>query len=58
MQGATIVRFANTFLNTYKTEKSFIFIAIFIGDTGVADRYLLFQDRNSDKVLYLHALFH
>jgi hypothetical protein len=50
LQGASMVRFANNFLGAYKTERNFVFVAIFIGDTGVADRYLMFQKRNSEKV--------
>jgi hypothetical protein len=32
LQGASIVRFGNTFLDTYKKGKNFVFVAIFIGD--------------------------
>ena len=50
LQGASIVRFANSFLDAYKEKKNFVFVAVFIGDTGVADRYFMFQKENSEKV--------
>jgi hypothetical protein len=50
LQGASIVRFANTYLEAYKEEKDFIFVAIFISDVGQADRYLIYQTKSSDTV--------
>lgn len=50
IQGASMVRFANTFLDAYKKERNFVFVAIFISDTGVADRYFMYQEKDSNKV--------
>ena len=50
LQGASIVRFANTFLDAYKEKRNFVFVAIFIGDLGLADRYFMFQKTGSEKV--------
>ena len=49
LQGATIVRFANTFLDAFK-GKDIIFIAIFIWDNGRATRYTLFQKQDEQGV--------
>ncbi|KAH9160311.1 kinase-like domain-containing protein [Lactarius sanguifluus] len=49
LQGASVVRFANT-LDTYKNEKNFVFVAIFISSTGQADRYVLYQKKDSNDV--------
>jgi len=43
LQGAAIVRFANTFLDRFKVKKDFVLIAIFIRDADTATRYTLFQ---------------
>jgi hypothetical protein len=56
LQGASIVRFANTFLDVYKEEKNFVFVAIFISDTGVADRYFLYQTEGPSRTVRTHAL--
>jgi hypothetical protein len=55
VQGASTVRFANSFIDAYKVHKDFIFVAIFIDDAGGADRYLLFQkgSRTVCNVLYM-----
>jgi hypothetical protein len=50
LQGASIVRFANAHLEAYKKNKTFIFLAVFIAATGQADRYLLYQKRDSQEV--------
>ncbi|KAH9041661.1 kinase-like domain-containing protein [Lactarius pseudohatsudake] len=50
LQGASVVRFANTTLDTYKIEKNFVFVAIYISGDGRADRYVLYQRKGSDKV--------
>jgi hypothetical protein len=50
IQGASIVKLANTSLGAYKEKKSFIFVAIYIHNTGLTDRYLLYQKRESDTV--------
>ena len=55
LQGASTVRFANKFLDAYKKERNFIFVAIFIGDTGLVDRYLLYQREGSE--VRTHALY-
>ncbi|KAH9165865.1 hypothetical protein EDB89DRAFT_2076393 [Lactarius sanguifluus] len=50
LQAASVVRFANSFINVYKQKKSFVFVAIFISHTGLADRYLLYQRGDSRMV--------
>jgi hypothetical protein len=45
LQGASIVRFANTMLDAYKKEKNFVFVAIYIDNNGLVERYLLYQDK-------------
>ncbi|KAI9443372.1 hypothetical protein H4582DRAFT_1924231 [Lactarius indigo] len=50
LQGASIVRLANT-LDTYK-DKSFVFVAVYISSTGVAYRYILYQEKNSRTVCH------
>ncbi|KAH8987163.1 hypothetical protein EDB92DRAFT_1948697 [Lactarius akahatsu] len=50
LQAASIVRFAKSFINVYKQKKSFIFVAIFISHTRLADRYLLYQRGDSRMV--------
>jgi hypothetical protein len=49
LQGASVVRFANTKLDAYKKEKNFIFVAIFINNNGLVQRYLLYQDEEKDS---------
>ncbi|KAF8258396.1 kinase-like domain-containing protein [Lactarius quietus] len=58
VQAASIVRFANT-LDTYKKEKDFVFVAIFIFRAGVVRRTLLYQNRNKDgdKVYWKRRTF-
>ena len=48
LQGASIVRFANTMLDAYKQEKDFVFVAIYIESNGQANRYVLYQDERID----------
>ena len=55
-QGATIVRLANAHLDAYKKEKAFVFVTIFIAASGEADRYLLYQKKDSSKVC-THVLY-
>jgi hypothetical protein len=50
LQGASIVRFANTFLDAYQEKRNFVFVAIFISAVGLADRYFMFQKRDSEMV--------
>ena len=61
LQGACIVRFANTFLDAYKKKKKFIFVAIFINDTGEVMRYLLYQKKSflqeASQEVRSHALY-
>ncbi|KAH8990320.1 hypothetical protein EDB92DRAFT_1999275 [Lactarius akahatsu] len=52
LQGASVVRFANTILDMYSIEKNFVFVAIYISGGGQADRYALYQKRGSDKVYW------
>ncbi|KAH9057593.1 hypothetical protein EDB87DRAFT_1015282 [Lactarius vividus] len=55
LHGASIVRFANAFLDAYQEQRDFVFVAIFIGDTGLADRYFLYQREGSRKGLWQEA---
>jgi hypothetical protein len=57
LQGACVVRFANTYLEAYKDERNFVFMAIFIDDFGYADRYLLYQTKGSDIVRMHNGLW-
>ncbi|KAI9459836.1 hypothetical protein BJY52DRAFT_1264037 [Lactarius psammicola] len=50
LQGASIVRFANTFLDAYKKKKNFVFVAIFVSGAGLVDRNILYQTEDSQKV--------
>ena len=49
LQGASIVRFANTKLDAYKAQKDFVSVAIYIDNSGKVDRYLLYQDEKIDS---------
>ena len=55
LEGASVVRFANKFLDAYKKEKNLVFMAIYIGYAGATDRYILYQNKGSQKVC-AHAL--
>ncbi|KAI0245824.1 hypothetical protein BJV78DRAFT_1259964 [Lactifluus subvellereus] len=57
LQGAAVVRFANTFLDAFKEKKDFVLIAIFIRDDGKAIRYTLFQRQNARAVFYADKNF-
>jgi hypothetical protein len=50
LQGACIVRFANTYLEAYKDERNFVFTAIYIDYVGDATRFLLYQTKDLDTV--------
>ena len=50
IQGASIVHFANAYLDAYKKEKTFVFVAIFITGFGEANRYFLYQNKDSRMV--------
>ncbi|KAH9018442.1 hypothetical protein EDB84DRAFT_1566413 [Lactarius hengduanensis] len=56
-RGASVVRFANTYLDAYRAERDFIFVAIFVGDIGVADRYLMYQTGGSQEVFLKKRAF-
>jgi len=49
LSGASIVRFTNKFLKPFREHKKFILVAIFIRNTGEANRYNLFQLENDKK---------
>ena len=59
LQGASVVRFANTYLNAYKDERNFVFMAISINDLGDAFRYLLYQSGryDGDDTVRTHVVF-
>ena len=44
LAGASIVRFANRFVDRYSKEKTFILAVIIIGSDGSASWYLLYED--------------
>ena len=46
LQGAATVRFADTFLDTFKGRKDFVLVAIYIWDNGKTTRHILFQRQN------------
>jgi hypothetical protein len=50
IQGASVVRYANTYLDAYKDERNFIFMIIFIDGTGEVNRDLLYQTETSNTV--------
>ncbi|KAF8263658.1 hypothetical protein EI94DRAFT_567713 [Lactarius quietus] len=50
LQGASIVRLANQYLDTYKEEKNFFFVAIYIGHNGEAMRHIMYQTMDSPTV--------
>ncbi|KAH8982669.1 kinase-like domain-containing protein [Lactarius deliciosus] len=52
IQGASVVRFANTALDTCKTKKNFVFVAIYISGNGQAHRYVLYQRKDSDVKVF------
>ena len=59
LEGAAVVRFANTFLNAFCQAKNVVLCAIFIWDNGTATRYTLFQEENEHAVccsLYISKL--
>ena len=55
VQGASVIRFANHFIDAYSADKNFTLVAVFIRANGIADRCLLFQSHSpsstsTDKV--------
>ena len=49
LEGAAIVRFANTFVDTFKQKRDFVLIAVYIGRNGYAEAFTLFQKPNDQK---------
>ena len=60
IQGACIVWFANSFINTYRKEKNFILVAAFIRSDWCVEHYLMFQTESlssiSANMVCVHAL--
>ncbi|KAJ2928829.1 hypothetical protein H1R20_g8123, partial [Candolleomyces eurysporus] len=53
LQAACFVKFANNHFEMYKEKKNFFLVAAYILDSGVAKRYIVFQDENDPgKVKY------
>jgi len=50
VEGAAIVRFANTFLDAFKAKKDFILVAVFVWDNGTVFQCSLFQRQHDDAV--------
>ena len=50
LEGAAIVRFANTFLDAFKAKKDFILVVIFVWDDGQVSRCSLFQQQHDNAV--------
>ena len=56
LQGASVVRFANTYLDEYKGKRNFVFTAISIDHIGEACRFILYQTGRYDEVR-THVVF-
>ncbi|KAI0247478.1 kinase-like domain-containing protein [Lactifluus subvellereus] len=53
LQAASVIRFANQFLEAYKRNKSCILVAAYVGSDGNTERYILFQDKEGDpRIVY------
>ena len=52
LAGASVVRFANGFLDRFRAEKNFVLFAIYIWKAGKVSRYSLFQEPNNPKVCW------
>ena len=52
LAGASTVRFANTFLDTFKEEKDFVLFAIYVWDNGRVTRFTLFQEQGKSEVCW------
>ncbi|KAL4257701.1 hypothetical protein AB1N83_010080 [Pleurotus pulmonarius] len=50
--GASVVRFANGFIDPFKHQKNFVLAAIYIGQTGIVQWHTLYQNNNQTKVYY------
>lgn len=48
--GASVVRFANKFLDKFMEAKDFVLFAMYIWEDGGATRYLLYQKPDSSTV--------
>ncbi|KAF9495499.1 hypothetical protein BDN71DRAFT_865655 [Pleurotus eryngii] len=55
--GASVVRFANGFIDPFKQQKNFVLAAIYIGQTGSVQWHTLYQNRNEPKVRYKTEVF-
>jgi len=56
IQGASIVRFANSFVDAYSTGGTFVLVVVFIRAEGLIDRFLLFQSQLPDRKVCIPAL--
>ena len=56
VQAASMVRYANSSLQAYRENKSFIFVAVFISAGALVERYLLFQQGDGSRNVRTHAL--
>ncbi|RXW11983.1 hypothetical protein EST38_g13873 [Candolleomyces aberdarensis] len=52
LQAACIVKFANTFLDKYKKTRGFLLVTAYINESGVAERSIVYQDKQDGKVKY------
>jgi hypothetical protein len=52
LSGATVVRFANKFLDRFMAAKDFVLFAIYIWDDGRVTRYSLYQEPNNPEVCW------
>ncbi len=43
LQGAAIVRFAKTYLESFKKDKKFVLVTVFIESNGIATCYTMYQ---------------
>jgi hypothetical protein len=50
LTGATIVRFANRFLDRFMADKNFVLCALYVWDIGEVTRYSLFQELHEPEV--------
>ncbi|KAI0256900.1 kinase-like domain-containing protein [Lactifluus subvellereus] len=59
LEAASVILFANQFLEAYKRNKSYILIAAYVGWNGDTERYILFQDEkiNPRMVYYKTKTF-
>lgn len=57
LQGASVVRYANTHLDDFKEDKDFVFMIIYIGDAGEAERDLLYQTTSDDDAVSTNFMY-